>query len=156
MTKSRKIINSIAMPEITMSRSVVCKIMCSIGIHPPETGGILLGPVGTDKVTDFYFDSTAQCSGATYTPDHVTLVRMLKHEWLPAGIDFKGFVHSHPGSFDRLSSGDMDYIARLLARNPDMNYFVAPIVIPWQFRLRPIVVPRDRPRVQRNAILRLF
>jgi len=83
---------------------------------------------------------TASCSGATYTPDHVTLRRRMKEVWLPARLDMKGFVHSHPGEFDRLSHGDLVYIRRLLDKNPDMSVFTAPIVIPESFRLRTIVV----------------
>src|SRR5438270_491659 len=108
-------------PPIAISRHATCKIMCSIGACEPETGGILLGPIGSSRITDFYFDKTARCTGGTYTPDHVTLRRKMKEDWLPAGIDFKGFVHSHPGSMDRLSAGDMIYIRRLLDKNPDIR-----------------------------------
>lgn len=45
-------------PSIWMSRHVHCQIMCTIGARPAETGGILLGPVGSDDVTDFYFDTS--------------------------------------------------------------------------------------------------
>jgi proteasome lid subunit RPN8/RPN11 len=130
--------------------------MCTVGACAPETGGILLGPIGSNDITDFYFDSHALCSGATYTPDHVTLRHKMKEEWLPSGLDMKGFVHSHPGSFDRLSDGDLVYIRRLLDRNPDMRFFAAPIVIPRSFRLRAIVVLADEPHVQRPTQLRLF
>jgi proteasome lid subunit RPN8/RPN11 len=143
-------------PPIAMSRQVVCQIMCTIGVHAPETGGILLGPIGSHHVTDFYFDSTARVTISTYTPDHLTLRRKLKEEWLPAGLDFKGFCHSHPGRFDRLSDGDLRYIARLLEKNPDIAAFPAPIIIPSEFRLRPIVVLRDSPQVQRPTTLRFI
>jgi hypothetical protein len=141
---------------IAMSRHVVCAIMCSIGAHEPETGGILLGPIGTSRITDFYFDVTARCTGGTYTPDHVTLRRKMQEEWLPSGLDFKGFVHSHPGRLDRLNGGDMIYIRRLLDKNPDIKAFAAPIVIPREFYLRPIVVLSDRPDVQCPTTLRLI
>jgi proteasome lid subunit RPN8/RPN11 len=143
-------------PPICMSRHVRCAILCTVGALPPETGGILLGPVGSDDVTDYYFDATAACSGATYTPDHVTLRRKMKDEWVPAGLDMKGFVHSHPGGLDRLSGGDLIYIRRLLEKNPDMRMFAAPIVIPEAFRLRAIVVMADQPGVQRTTTLELF
>lgn len=139
-----------------MSRHVRCQIMSTIGALRPETGGILLGPIGSNDITDFYFDATALCSGATYTPDHVTLRRRMKEAWLPAGLDMKGFVHSHPGGFDRLSGGDMQYIRRLLEKNPDMSMFAAPIVIPESFRLRAIVVLANQPDVQHASHLQLF
>ena len=146
----------ISTPSIRMSRHVRCQIMCTIGTRRPETGGILLGPVGSNDITDFYFDSTALCSGATYTPDHITLRRKMKEIWLPAGLDMKGVVHSHPGGFDRLSGGDLLYIRRLLERNPDMDLFAAPIVIPESFRLRAIVVLAIQPDVQQPTNLELF
>ncbi len=156
MTKNTTIRNSASPPPIWMSHHVLCQIMNTVGARRPETGGILLGPVGSNHITAFYFDGTASCSQATYTPDHLTLRRMMQEVWLPAGVDMKGFVHSHPGSFDRLSEGDQAYIRRLLAKNDDMSVFAAPIVIPHTFRLRPIVVLSKQPTVQRPTTLRLF
>ena len=141
---------------IVMTRQVLCRIMCTVGAFPAETGGILLGPVGSEDITGFFFDSGATCSGATYSPDHVTLARKLKDDWLPYGIDFKGFVHSHPGRLDRLSAGDLRYIRRLLQVNTDMDRFLAPLVIPHQRRLCPIVVPRNRPDFPQPTVLRLI
>jgi hypothetical protein len=142
--------------QVPAYRHVHCQIMCSIGARRPESGGILLGPTGSNDITDFYFDATALCSGATYTPDHIALRRKMKEVWLPAGLDMKGFVHSHPGALGRLSIGDMVYIRRLLEKNPDMNVFAAPIVIPHAFRLQAIVVLADQPHLQRPTNLQLF
>lgn len=155
MNKNKKICNAAA-ASIWMSHSVFCQIMSSIGARLPESGGILLGPIGSNHITAFHFDGTASCSGVTYTPDHVTLSKLMDRIWLPAGVDMKGFVHSHPGNFDRLSEGDMSYIRRLLDSNTDLNFFAAPIVIPNQFRLRPIVVMRNQPMIQRPTRLRFF
>ncbi len=116
-----------------------------------------MGPVGIDnEVTDFYFDQGASCSGATYTPDHLTLRQKMREEWLPQGIDMKGFVHSHPGRCDRLSAGDLVYIRRLLDRNADMSMFVAPIVVPSEFRIHVMVVLRSQPTMPLTAQLHLF
>lgn len=131
-------------PIVRFKRSAFVDTMRSICSYAPETGGILLGPIETDHViTDFYFDKGAICSGSTYSPDHVALSKKMQKEWIPAGMDMKGFVHSHPNSFDRLSSGDLVYISRLLKRNTDMSMFIAPIIIPHQFRMNPYVVLRD-------------
>jgi proteasome lid subunit RPN8/RPN11 len=145
-----------SVPPIWMNRRVLCQIMCTIGARRPETGGILLGPIGSSFITAFHFDGTASCSTVTYSPDHITLRRMMQDVWLPAGVDMKGFVHSHPGSFDRLSEGDMIYIRRLLEKNLDMTVFAAPIVVPGAFRMRPIVVLSNQPTVQRTTTLRLI
>jgi proteasome lid subunit RPN8/RPN11 len=142
-------------PPIVMTRHVLRRIMSTVGALPAETGGILLGPVGGDDVTGFYFDSTARSTGSTYTPDVSVLSRKLKEDWLPHGLDMKGFVHSHPGASDRLSGGDTCYIRRLLEINADMNAFIAPVVIPRQFRLRPILVLRAEPDRPRETVLRI-
>jgi hypothetical protein len=145
-----------AMITIRMAHQVINDIINSIGSQPPESGGILLGPVGTNEVTEFYFDQGGRCSGGTYSPDHVTLMQKMKEEWLPAGIDFKGFAHSHPGRLDWLTGGDLTYINRLLDKNEDMEMFIAPVVIPCEFRLRPIVVLRQKPRRAQEAHLEFF
>lgn len=144
------------MVDIKMSQKAYRKMMNCICPRPAESGGILLGPVGSNMVTDFYFDSGGTCTGSSYSPDHVTLSKLMKEKWLPSGIDMKGFLHSHPGQLDWLTYGDMAYINRLLDKNPDMDMFIAPIVIPNQFRIRPIVVLRKQPRVALEAKIDLF
>ena len=144
------------MPVVKIAHSVCKDIMLTIGARPAESGGILLGPVGTNDVTDFFFDNGSDCTGVTYSPDCVTLRQKMKDEWLPAGIDMKGFVHSHPGSLDSLSAGDIVYIKRLLNKNEDMTMFIAPIVIPPEFRLMPLVVLRDKPNIACEARFEYF
>ena len=143
-------------PVVRIAHKVCKDIMLTIGARPPESGGILLGPIGTSDITDFFFDGHANCTGSTYTVDGATLRRKMKDEWLPAGIDMKGFVHSHPGTFDRLSSGDLAYIKNSLGKNKEDKIFIAPIVIPPEFRLRPLVVLRDNPNVAREARFEYF
>jgi proteasome lid subunit RPN8/RPN11 len=147
---------AIVTPPIWMKRGLPCRIMRTIGAQSPETGGILLGPVGSDVITDYCFDEGARCTGATYAPDYLTLQRKMNEHWLPSGIDMKGFVHSHPGGYDRLSTGDLRYISRLLAKNRDMRVFAAPIVIPEQFRMRAIVVLHDHPDQPQFTQFRFF
>ena len=144
------------LPVVKIAHNVCKDIMLTIGARPAESGGILLGPVGTNDVTDYFFDTGGNSTGSTYSPDCATLKQKMKDEWLPAGIDMKGFVHSHPGSFDRLSTGDIAYINRLLDINEDMTMFIAPIVIPSEFRLRPLVVLRDKPRMAHEARFEYF
>ncbi len=144
------------MPVVKISRSACKDILFAIGSQQPESGGILLGPVGSNEVTDFFFDTRGSCTEVSYSPDHVGLKQKMEKEWLPAGIDMKGFVHSHPSRLDGLSVGDMVYINRLLDINDDMTMFIAPIVIPQEFRMRPIVVFRDKPRIPREARLDVF
>jgi proteasome lid subunit RPN8/RPN11 len=141
---------------INWTREAFDKAMFAICPKPPERGGLLLGPIGSNDISDFFFDAGANVTGASYSPDYVTLNRKLKEEWIPAGIDYKGAIHSHPGRLDRLSSADLIYIGRLLTANPDMPMFVAPIVIPPEFRMRMMVVFRDNPASVVEAHINFF
>ncbi|MBN2267673.1 MAG: Mov34/MPN/PAD-1 family protein [Candidatus Babeliaceae bacterium] len=131
-------------PEITIHRQVISKLFASIGSRPPESGGVLLGPVNCNEVSDFYFDDQGQCSGATYSPDYKKIGYLLKHDWADDGLEMKGIIHSHPNRFDRLSGGDLSYIARLLQCNPQDKFFFAPIVIVEEFRFVPWLVLRSQ------------
>jgi len=120
--------------------------MLALASRPAESGGILLGPVGKTEVSQFVFDESGSCTGTTYSPDHVSFQKRLNEEWLPNGLDMKGFAHSHPGRMDRLSTGDLSYIRRLLLNpsNADMDFFLAPIVIPEEYRMVPFAVMREK------------
>jgi len=141
---------------VALSSFAAGEIMRTIGARDPESGGILLGPIGRPEVTDFYFDPKGTCTGATYTPHHQSLRRMMREEWMPAGIDLKGFVHSHPRGARSLSPGDLSYIGRLLRANPDMDRFVAPVVFPHEFRMQVFVVLAEAPRTPLTARLHLI
>lgn len=141
-------------PRIRIAKRVYAEIFSTIGARPPESGGILLGPIGENRVTEYFFDAGGSCSSVTYTPDHVTLNRNLQTIWRDLSI--KGFVHSHPEHFPRPSGGDLRYIARLLDRNPEMSVFLAPIVLPAHFTVRPYVVRRADPNRAVEAVLDLF
>lgn len=127
-------------PVIEMNTGVLHDIMFTIASRPPECGGVFTGPIGDPlRVTGFYFDEGASCSGVTYSPDTETINRKRHEEWLPDGRDWCGFIHSHPNGFDRLSGGDITYIRRLLKLS-DESVLIAPVVIPEQFRFVPFVV----------------
>lgn len=142
-------------PKIIVHASVIDRIMNSIGARPAETGGILLGPTDSNEITNFFFDATADCTGITYTPDVRALQKKLDNDWLPQKIDFKGFCHSHPSALDRPSSGDLEFIGRLLKSNPDMPHFIAPIVIPDEFRIRFYLIDRRNPEQPQEAVPQL-
>lgn len=131
-------------------------IVTTVGSKPPESGGLLLGPSATDEVTEFWFDPHSRSSSTTYSPDTVAMNRLLREEWRPRGLDWKGFVHSHPRGFEELTSGDVDYIERLLASSKDMKRFVAPVLMPESYSMRTFVVLAERPRVPLAAQLHLM
>lgn len=142
--------------NVTIASCVLEAIMHTIGALPPETGGLLLGQIDRNDITHFHFDSGARCTGSTYTPDHIGLRKRMRERWLPNSLDMKGFVHSHPRHVDRLSSGDLSYITRLLKANDDMDRFVAPIILPHEFRFCVFVIMRERPRTPLLANVTLF
>jgi len=117
---------------------------------------LILGPLGSNDGTDFFFDAGGSITGTSYAPDCVTIVKKLKEEWIPAGIDLKGIAHSHPGKLDRLTTEDMAYIKRLLIINPEMPVFLAPLIIPHEFRMRMMVVFRDNPDIAVEARINFF
>ena len=117
-------------PRFSYDRAVLDTISSTIGGSHPEQGGILGGNRTTGKVTHFFFDHTAQRTGATYSPDHRLLTKLLRNKWNPAGIDLVGFVHGHPPSARHLSSGDIQYARRILEDNPSMKRLLLPIALP--------------------------
>jgi len=148
--------NKSGRPILKMNSRVYWEILSTIGSRPAETGGILLGPMDSNDITNFYFDKSARCSEGTYSPDIVTLNKKLEEEWEPSRINFKGFAHSHPQGYSGLSSGDMSYIQRLLKINPHLDMFVAPIILPYEHIMQPLVVLNTIPPLQREAELILF
>lgn len=139
--------------EVAIAREAHTEMIEYLMSRPSEAGGVLLGPVGESLLTQFYADEGGACTASTYTPDARSLNRHLEDEWNPAGLELKGFAHSHPAGVSNLSDGDIDYIARLLERNPHWRIFVAPIVLPEAFRLIPYIVYPDQPRSPRRAEL---
>ena len=141
---------------VNMKREPFDEAMLKISLRPPESGGLFLGPLGSNDITGFFFDSGGNVTGSSYSPDHETLNRKMKEEWIPAGIDMKGFIHSHPGRLDTLTYQDLMYIKRLLAANSDMSMFIAPIIIPSEFRMRMMVVFSDNPGTIVEARINFF
>lgn len=142
--------------KVNMRREPFDESMFAICPRPIERGGLLLGPIGSNDVSDFFFDAGGNFTRSSYSPDYVTLSKKMKEEWMPAGIDMKGFVHSHPGRLDVLTNEDLMYIGRLLKANPDMSMFIAPIIIPPEFRMHMMVVYRDHPGTFVEARINFF
>lgn len=130
------------------------RLMHTVGAKAPETGCILLGPPGQLNVTDIYVDEHGLCTRATYTPDHATINRKILELWRPSGLEMLGAAHSHPEPFVHLSGGDLAFIRRIFAANPSMSVFIAPVLLPSRFWIRPFLVWREPLRVE-EAILEI-
>lgn len=94
---------------------------------PPERGGILGMKDGL--VSDYIHDNTRPIlNRAIYVPNTELLNRCIE-EWAEKGIEFCGFVHSHPKGQNTLSGGDMEYIKLLYEVNPQLKNTYFPLVL---------------------------
>jgi proteasome lid subunit RPN8/RPN11 len=83
----------------------------------PEAAGILLGPTQDDiLITHFVPDEDGDGTPGSFHLNARALNRILERV-KPAGINCKGFVHSHPSGFAHPSAGDLAYLERLF-KNP--------------------------------------
>ena len=73
----------------------------------PEMGGIL-GSNTNKIITDYHHDITGQTTARNYTPDINKLNNVIL-QWHLHGIEFIGFVHSHPKGYKYLSPRDFEY-----------------------------------------------
>jgi hypothetical protein len=113
--------------KVFITREALSQILATIGKRRPETGGILLGPIGRDGISKFVFDSEGDNSFAAYGPSSEQLSDLCEQE-TSRGIELKGFCHSHPGGFASPSGGDMYYVQRFFDANPSMTTFYMPIM----------------------------
>lgn len=116
----------IAEPRVCMSRRALRNIITTVGARPAESGGILLGPIGADSISDFVFDEEGSVSMVTYSPSHRKLT-MLCEAASVRGYELKGFCHSHPG-LKTPSLGDLRYVERFFEENPGLRKFYLPIL----------------------------
>jgi proteasome lid subunit RPN8/RPN11 len=135
-----------------ITRRALDAIRDAIGSRPAEQGGALGGSRTDGTVRHFHFDASARRSGATYSPDHVSLNNLFADEWNPAGINLLGFVHSHPPGFARPSGGDAIYARAILDAIPELDRLLLPIVQTeadtGRFDLHPFVASRDKDGVR--------
>lgn len=111
-----------------IQQSLYQEIISCFSPAPPEAGGIIGMKDGT--ICAFCFDEgIPNLDRASYIPDVEQLNEIIE-QWQREGIRFCGIVHSHPFGQDSLSSGDLDYIQRILHAVPqqiDSLYF--PVVV---------------------------
>ena len=110
-----------------MTREVFNKVQLSIGNMKPEQGGIL-GIRGDGDIIDcFVHDKSAKVGYAEYSPDVAFLNNVINRDWNENGIDFCGFIHSHPGQSSELSKADIEYAKRIMEAF-DLAYLYMPLV----------------------------
>ncbi len=114
--------------SFTITRDTYDKIASTIGRSKAETGAVLGGDRAMGLITHIHADRSAAVSGVTYSPDIRVVNQLLREEWEPEGIDFMGFVHSHPGDYGHPSVGDQIYAERILRALPKLDRMAMPIV----------------------------
>ena len=108
-----------------ITEEVFSQIRETVGSHISETGGIL-GSSNGKHIDHFYFDKTAEVTGATYEPDCNELNPVIQ-KWYEEGIEFVGFIHSHPRGAIKPSNPDNLYTKKIMEAF-EMEYFVSLIV----------------------------
>lgn len=93
----------------------------------PEMGGIL-GVRDNRTVTEFYHDNTGKTTARNYTPD-IDSLNMVLRDWKRCGIEFVGFVHSHPPNKKTLSNIDIKF-AKKIKTHCGMNEILMLIYLP--------------------------
>lgn len=128
---------------IRITASAHRQIMGAIGTKAPENGMLLGGDSADGVVRHVVFDDGAERSGSAYSPDHVRLNALLTDWWRPAGIQLRGFAHSHPGQLARPSGGDVRYAEAILKANPHLKQLLMPIVtVTPEPAIHPFIVVR--------------
>lgn len=94
---------------------------------PPERGSIIGMKDGVicqcihDKVH-------MEAQRAVYVPDTEFLNDCIQ-KWALSGVEFCGFVHSHPHGQKTLSGADCEYIEKLYQCNPWLNKTFFPLIV---------------------------
>lgn len=105
---------------------------------PTETGGILIGPAGSQVITEFIpSGQAARRSYAMYeqTQADVDYLNGELRKRQANGLEFQGYIHRHPGQFDRPSGTDLD-TARDVLTSPSysLNGRMWMAIVTWQGR----------------------
>ena len=108
-----------------IERSVLQRIVATVGSAAPETGGVL--GIKDGVVCEFYFDESAIPQAHEYCPNTGAINAQLE-EWAQRGIAFAGIIHSHPNGCALLSKGDTEGIATIVNAIPRFERLYFPIV----------------------------
>lgn len=112
-----------------IKKEIYNKMLYSIPLVPPETGGILGMKDGV--ITQVCFDnSNLQNDRALYIPN----IKKLNNQimvWDEKDITFAGIFHSHMPNQEELSQNDFVYINDVMRAMPDyVKELYFPVVIP--------------------------
>lgn len=103
------------------------KIKKTIGMMKPEQGGILGISNGFDLIDCFVHDKDAEVKYDEYNPNIIFLNDVINNDWNLNGIEFCGFIHSHPYPSNMLSDADIEYAMKIM-KEFDLFYLYMPLV----------------------------
>lgn len=152
--------------EMVFSLDAFQDILQTVGVLPPETGGILMGFREDYIVRKFIFDKTGSRWSTGYDPDVDFLNNCLKQEWGKNRYSLLGFLHSHPRGVARLSGdmgkgyGDLGYLKAIFRNIPDLQKFLVPIMFSSHSgnipKIFPFIATRNRVEDYKTARLRVL
>ncbi|MCR4891509.1 MAG: hypothetical protein K5989_04950, partial [Lachnospiraceae bacterium] len=90
--------NGVANNRIFFATNVLDEFRQTVGIHRPETGGMLACSADVKKIDTWCFDCKSINTSASYSYDVEEMDKQFK-KWKEKGIRSVGFVHSHPESY---------------------------------------------------------
>lgn len=112
---------------IYIARDVYENIMKTLGTLKPEKGGMLGWNIDDKSIDHFIFDECAYINSDTYSPDVEKMNNIINNTWADDGINFAGFIHSHPNNSKHLSQADINYGLKII-KEFDVDYIILPIV----------------------------
>lgn len=103
--------------KLLINKDILNKLRTQISNEPPESGGIFGSQ--NDVITKIAFDKINNiCHACSYYPN-IKYLNSIIEEWGKQGIRFAGIFHTHFADVSTLSSGDKEYIKRILLAMPD-------------------------------------
>lgn len=111
--------------NILMTKEVYDQILDTIGVQPPETGGVLGRKNGI--ICKYFYDGNADINPYRYVPN-VENINPILSQWLKEDIEFAGLIHSHPENIKALSYADIYYARKILQEN-NLEYIIFPLVV---------------------------
>lgn len=112
---------------IYIMQKIYDQIMSVLGKRKPELGGMLGFTIDQDTIDNYVFDGEAMVNSVEYNPNIEYLQKVIEGEWQEKHISLGGFVHSHPGDFNLLSTADVEYAKRIM-KAFELKYLFMPIV----------------------------
>lgn len=141
-------------PKLLITRPAYDQAVAALASREPEFAVFLLGPKDHPAVTHVIPDTTGEGTPASFRVGARRLNEVLR-QYVPLGLDGKGFWHSHPAGCERLSEADLAFARKLFANpNNDAREILMPITSGG--KVFPYVVRRDRPNVGTAADLVLL